>query len=389
MKKISCLLVLVVLVLGVSSIALANAVESGGEQVTIELGHIPEDYRKPLKEVGQIGRLVQVYYDVYNYINEDRQLVSNQNISPEEAGREVVTGDPIEKRFQIYLPPGYRDEDKETKYDVLYLLHGVGGTSYEWPNGATYLGTYVICNLLDHLILNGEIEPVIVVFPEGRSSHDWKDTSFSADKTNILGFYYLDYELRYDLIPYVEANFNTKADISDRSPEGIAKNRKHRAIGGLSMGGMQTLNLIIGGYRSDFGSFAGAPGNPGNGLAGTVKAPGMLDLFAHVASFSPAPTSSDGRTLGESIAASPYKIDLLYLTCGDADGTSLHAYNSAIDGLRETAGDKIGAFYQVTMERRGHDFSVWNNGAYNFLRLSFGRTLVDPADIAITLEYSR
>ena len=55
MKKISCLLMLVVLVLGVSSIALANAVESGGEQVTIELGHIPEDYRKPLKEVGQIG----------------------------------------------------------------------------------------------------------------------------------------------------------------------------------------------------------------------------------------------------------------------------------------------------------------------------------------------
>jgi hypothetical protein len=93
--------------------------------------------------------------------------------------------------------------------------------------------------------------------------------------------------------------------------------------------------------------------------------------------------------LGESIAASPYKIDLLYLTCGDADGTSLHAYNSAIDGLREMAGDKIGAFYQVTMERRGHDFSVWNNGAYNFLRLSFGRTPADPADIAITLEYSR
>ena len=375
--------------LGSSAQASAEKDDSEAQVMSmVEVKQLPYEYRQALPQE-QRGRLEEVSYPVSHYINRDRQLVAGAGISAEEAGREVVAGEPITKQFYIYLPPGYDAEDKETKYNVLYLLHGVGGSRYEWlrGSGTGAHGTYVICNVLDNLIANGEIEPLLVVFPEGRSAHDWTDTAFNPQKTNLLGFYYFDYELRHDLIPFVEANFNTYADITDQSPEGIAFSREHRAIAGLSMGGMQALNLTFGGYRHDFASFTGSAGDPQNGLAPTVQAPGLLDLFAYVGAFSNAPTSSEGHVLGEGIASSPHKAELLYITCGDADTIAMHSYRSAIGGLREAAGDSLGAFYQVVMPGRGHDFSVWNNGAYNFLRLCFGKVETDrPVDIVLTLD---
>ncbi len=372
MNKFNLLFIVLVLLLGSTVTGYANVNGEEGEIMkTVEVTHLPDSYLRAVPEE-QRGRLLQVSYPVNNYINQSRQLVTNQNISADEAGRETVQGEPITKRFSIYLPPSYDQDDKDTKYNVLYLLHGVGGNRYEWANGGGRASiTYVICNIFDNLIANGEIEPLIVVFPEGRSSHDWTDASFSPEKTNILGFYYFDYELRYDLIPFVESNYNTYADIRDESPEGIAYNRQHRAIAGLSMGGMQALNLILGGYRHDFASFTGTVGAPGNGLAKTVQAPGMHDLFAFVGAFSNAPTSSDGVTLGQSIASAQHKIDLLYITCGSADGVAMGSYRVAIGGLKEAAQDNLGAFYQVVMQGKGHDFSVWHNGAYNFARLCF------------------
>ncbi|NLM97012.1 MAG: hypothetical protein GX175_05305 [Halanaerobiaceae bacterium] len=205
----------------------------------IKITTIPEEYKRAVPEEFQ-GKIKEISYTVGNYINSSRQLVTNQAISSEEAGRETVQGEPIVKKCNVYLPAGYEENDKDRKYNVLYLLHGVGGSRFEWLKGGGWIdGNYAICNILDNLIMNGEIEPLIVVFPEGRSSHDWVDNSFSVDRTNILGFYYFDYELRYDLIPFIESNFNTYADIAAKSPEAIEYSRKHRAIAGLSMGGMQ------------------------------------------------------------------------------------------------------------------------------------------------------
>src|SRR5690554_1942603 len=273
----------------------------GGEGEGIAVRPVPVEYKKPAPE-GFRGRIIECSYPVRNYINSSRQLVTDQDISSEEAGRETVQGEQIEKKCNVYLPPGYDENDRERKYNVLYLLHGIGGNRNEWLNGG-------VRNILDNLIANGEIEPLIVVFPEGRSCEDWENTGvdFSdMNQINILGFYYLDYELRYDLIPFIEANFNTYANIED-SPVAIAYNRQHRAIAGLSMGGMQALNLTFGGYRFD-------------GFAPIVPAPGMQDLFAYVGAFSNAPTTSEGEILGANIAASEYVTDLLYLTCGDNDG---------------------------------------------------------------------
>lgn len=338
---------------------------------------IPAEYKRPVEKEKR-GTIHEVTYKVKNYVNENRELVTSRNIDPEEAGRETVVGKPILKKCSIYLPAGYNQKDEQTKYNVLYLLHGVGGDHLEWLTGSGKVdGHYIICNVLDHLIADGEIDPLIVVFPNGRSSNNWTDKSFTPEGTNILGFYYFDYELKYDLIPFIESNYNTYANIKDTSPEAIAFNRKHRAIAGLSMGGMQALNLIIGGHRCDSVLYTGTVSRWQNGLDHTVPAPGLTELFAYIGAFSNAPTTSDGKTLGTAIASAKNTIDLLYITCGDADEISIESgYRVATNGLLDAAGNNIATYYEVLIKNGLHDFKVWMNGFYNFVRLAFDKQRV-------------
>ncbi|GIO13242.1 hypothetical protein J19TS2_27970 [Cohnella xylanilytica] len=338
---------------------------------------IPEEYKRAAPAERR-GTIREAAYTVRNYIHSSRQLATDRNIDSGEAGRETIEGAAIRKTCKIYVPAGYDENDSHTRYDTLYLLHGVGGDENEWLHGSgTADGSFVLAHILDNLIANGDIEPLIVVFPNGRSAHDWEDRTFNAAGTHMLGFYYFDYEFRYDLIPFIEANYRTYADIRDTSPEGIESNRKHRAVAGLSMGGMQSLNLILGGYRCDAAEFAGAPSGWKNGLAPTVRAPGMADLFAYVGAFSNAPTSSAGHVLGSGLASSGRKLELLYMTCGDEDGIAVGSYAGSIEGLAEAAGDSLGDFYQILLTGGNHDFQVWNHGAYNFVRLAFGNA-VEP-----------
>lgn len=333
---------------------------------------VPADYKRAVRKELQ-GTIVEASYDVRNYINQSRQFVTNQNISFNEAGRETMNGDAIVKKCNIYLPADYDKNDRKTRYNVLYLLHGVGGNRYEWLHGSGEVdGNFVISNIIDNMIANGDIEPLIIVLPEGRSAWDWTDCSFNSEGTNMLGFYYFDYEMKYDLIPFIESEYSTYANIKDTSPEGIAYNRLHRAIAGLSMGGMQALNLSLGGYRCDSTVYTRTLSCWKNGLDTTVTAPGMTDMFAFVGAFSNAPTSSDGKLLGAGIASSSYKLNLLYITCGDADGIAYQSgYAKSVEGLLEVAGDNLGDYYRVVIENGVHDFNVWNNGAYNFIRVSF------------------
>ncbi|KRF10088.1 esterase [Paenibacillus sp. Soil766] len=332
---------------------------------------VPAEYFKSVNDELQ-GTVQEVTYKVGNYINLSRQFVTDRNIDGSEAGRETIVGDAILKKCNVYLPAGYDPTDTTVSYNVLYLLHGVGGDHDEWfsSNGKSD-GRFIICNLLDHLIVNGDIDLLIVVFPNGRSAYDWTDTSFNTEGTNMLGFYYFDYELRYDLIPFIESNYKTSADITDTSYEGILYNRTHRAIAGLSMGGMQTLNLILGGYRHDSTRITGTESPWNNGLDKTVLAPGMIDLFAYVGTFSSAPTSSDGKTLGLSLASCIHNLHLLYTTCGDADGVANGSYIKSIDGLIHQSGNNLNHFYQILIKDGFHDFHVWNHGAFNFSRLIF------------------
>jgi enterochelin esterase-like enzyme len=117
----------------------------------------------------------------------------------------------------VYTPPGY---SKGTKYPVLYLLHGGGDDETAWvKRGAAAV-------ILDNLLADKKVVPMVVVMPNGRLV---SQGTKPADK--FAGYDAFGKDLLGDVIPFVERNFSVKAD------------RDHRALAGLSMGGLQTLDV--------------------------------------------------------------------------------------------------------------------------------------------------
>lgn len=125
----------------------------------------------------------------------------------------------------IYTPPGYSDSDPDG-YPVLYLSHGAGQDDASWTSREEDWGGSADL-ILDNLIAEGRIEPMVVVMP---------DTSGCASGSPVTpGTNGGCVELFKDtLIPYVESNYNVRAD------------RDNRAIAGLSQGGFVAFNVGFG-----------------------------------------------------------------------------------------------------------------------------------------------
>lgn len=121
------------------------------------------------------------------------------------------------REMYVYTPPGY-EKGKES-YPVLYLIHGGGETAASWPTVGR------ANEILDNLIADGKALPMIIVMPSGWTPLGGQVMTGDATKDPFND------ELMKDIIPYVDGHFRTKAD-----PD-------HRALSGLSMGGIQTLNI--------------------------------------------------------------------------------------------------------------------------------------------------
>ena len=220
------------------------------------------------------------------------------------------------RRALIYTPPAY---SKTKKYPVLYLLHGIGGDEKEWLNGAQ---PQVI---LDNLLADGKIEPMIVVMPNGRAMKDDRATGNIMAQDKVQAFATFEKDLLNDLIPFIEKKYSVFTD------------REHRAVAGLSMGGGQSLNFGL----------------------------GNLDKFAWIGGFSSAPNTKIPQELVPDIAAAKEKIKLLYISCGASDGLisfskRLHDYLIKND---------VPHIYFI--EPGVHDFKVWKNGLFMFSQLIF------------------
>lgn len=145
-------------------------------------------------------------------------------------------GDYRDKYALVYLPKGYDASDMDKRYNVLYLMHGGGGSPDAW------LDCCKVKNMLDHSIDTGLFEPLIVVFP-----------TFYKEKISRIGkadpvaerfnTEFFQKELAEELIPAVEGRFNTYA--RSVTPAGLKESRKHRAFGGFSMGGCTTWYAFI------------------------------------------------------------------------------------------------------------------------------------------------
>lgn len=124
------------------------------------------------------------------------------------------------KRAFVYLPPTYGKNKKE-KFPVLYLQHGWGENEYAWSNqGHANL-------IMDNLLAEGKCKPFIIVMTYGMTN----DVKFGG----IGQFTAKEFEtvLVDELVPYIDANFQT-----------IAK-KEGRAMAGLSMGGIETKLITL------------------------------------------------------------------------------------------------------------------------------------------------
>ena len=140
------------------------------------------------------------------------------------------------RRCFVYTPPGY-DQNLEKRYPVLYLQHGGGEDETGWSNqGKAGL-------IMDNLIAEGKSVPFIIVMDNGTWRMPDRDRTIPRDTTRRAerprtwppqgwadGFMKT---LLSDIIPMIDNNYRTLAD-----PE-------HRAMAGLSMGGMQTRIITL------------------------------------------------------------------------------------------------------------------------------------------------
>ena len=140
-----------------------------------------------------------------------------------------ISGDPLYCTAEIYLPYGY-DESKQ--YDIVYLMHGMGGDQNTFLGDAFMDGGLKV--VLDNMIEEGKIPPVIVVAPGLEESAD-------VDLANPVIWELIDSIVNY-LIPEIESKYSTYAESTDEA--GLIASRDHRCFGGFSMGGCATWQML-------------------------------------------------------------------------------------------------------------------------------------------------
>jgi enterochelin esterase-like enzyme len=226
------------------------------------------------------------------------------------------------RKARVYTPPGYASDEK---YPVLYLLHGIGGDENEWPRGGSPDA------ILDNLLAEKKVVPMIVVMPNGRAAKDV--TARDPIPRQSPAFAAFEKDLLTDLIPFIEKNYSVKAD------------RQSRALAGLSMGGGQALNFGL----------------------------NNLDTFAWVGGFSSAPNTKRPAELLKDPAEASKQLRLLYVGCGDRDG--LLRISQGVHRMLDE--QKVPHIYNV-IPGGGHDFRVWKRDLYHFAQLLFR----DPAEEA-------
>lgn len=232
-----------------------------------------------------------------------------------------------DRKANVVLPVGY-DESKQ--YPVVYLLHGIGGDQNEWFSGKPI-------EIIGNLNAAEEADEMIMVFPNVRA----RENDAAAYELTVEHFQAFDNfinDLRDDLMPYIEANYSIKTG------------RENTAICGLSMGGRESLNI---------------------GLK-------MADKIGYIGAFEPA------------IGVLPYEREEGLFTTDTMtlpDEYKNNTFMMIVKGQNDTTVGEWPLTYHNTLTKNGvphlyydmpggHDFTVWNNGWYNFAKRIFSKCSV-------------
>jgi len=232
------------------------------------------------------------------------------------------------RRCFVYTPADY-EQNSNKRYPVLYLQHGGGEDETGWSRQGR------VNFIMDNLIAEGRCVPFIIVMDNGtwqwpanvprpkpgeRPSGPWPPKGWADNFMKTL----ID-----DIIPMIDANFRTLAD------------QKHRAMAGLSMGGMQTRYI-------------------------TLAHP---ELFSYVGIF------SGGSITIEDINNSPgfkEKNKLVFVSYGSRELEN-RQFNFGGDPKENTENIKkagITAHYYVS-PNTAHEWQSWRRSLYEFAQLLF------------------
>lgn len=186
-----------------------------------------------------------------------------------------VVGD--QRDYYVYTPPGY-DASSRRQYPVLYLLHGFSDDASGWSAvGRAHV-------IMDNLIAEGKAKPMLVVMPLGygapeivsRTGPGLRDPN--AWRRNVEKF---GEALLTEVIPAVEKGYR------------VSRDRKARAIAGLSMGGTESLTTGL----------------------------NALDRFAWIGAFSSGGLREDHAAAFPALSEKDNeRIQLLWVSCGTQDG---------------------------------------------------------------------
>lgn len=212
------------------------------------------------------------------------------------------------QRMHVWTPAGYNSSSQPLP--VFYLIHGGGDNDASWP------GVGRANFILDNLLAEGKIKPMIVVFPNGSIPTD----SFAS-------------ELMNDIVPYIESNYRT------------LKGKDNRALAGLSMGGLETLNTFIA-YPDQFAYI----NVMSSGWFATDKA--MYE--------------NGDKQLANIAATLNKNVKYLKFTMG---GEADIAYANCKEMLKLF--DKNNIKYEYSEMDGGHSWYVWRHDLYNFAQQIF------------------
>ena len=232
-------------------------------------------------------------------------------------------------RCFVYTPPDY-NTNLAKRYPVLYLQHGGGEDETGWGSQG-HAGL-----IMDNLIARGKAVPFIIVMagsyvpganPFGgaaatNSTGPVLSRSIVGPGGRSFNFNAFAQVLLEDLIPYVDGHYRTLAD------------QPHRAMAGLSMGGMQTHSIAL----------------------------ANLDKFSHIGIF------SGGSIATNEIAdldAFKQQVKLVFISYGGRENDG--AGRASVEALKQAGINSV--FYESP--DTAHEWQSWRRSLYQFAPLLF------------------
>jgi len=228
--------------------------------------------------------------------------------------------------LMVYTPAGY-NEGQQT-YPVVYIQHGGGEDHRGWmEQGRT-------AQIMDNLIAAGKAVPMIVV--SSNSNVNSRSGGFGGGGYSWQGMQTFRSELIDNVIPFVEKNYRVKKD------------RKSRAMCGLSMGGGQSFYI---GLRSpevfaNVGVFS-------TGMFGGIRGASNFDLEKEVPGI-----LSDTKTFNS-------QLDVFFLSCGEQD-PRIEYTRTIVKKMREG-----GVEVKFNSYPGDHEWQVWRKSLHEFAQYLF------------------